>query len=60
MRDNGEIDVVKPGVYKIKAFAVEYFWYILRALFFKSIFTIVNYVVIFVQKKDLTRIKVEG
>lgn len=25
MRDNGEIDIVKPGVYKIKAFAVEYF-----------------------------------
>lgn len=60
MRDNGEIDIVKPGVYKIRAFAVEYFWYTLRALFFKSIFTIVDYVVIFVQKKDLTRIKVEG
>lgn len=25
MRDNGEIDIVKPGVYKIKAFTVEYF-----------------------------------
>lgn len=25
MRDNGEIDIVKPDVYKIKAFAVEYF-----------------------------------
>ena len=48
MRDNGEIDIVKPGVYKIKAFAVEYFWYTLRALFLESIFTIVDYVVIFV------------
>ena len=25
MKDNGEIDIVKPGVYEIKAFAVEYF-----------------------------------
>ena len=48
MRDNGEIDIVKPGVYKIKAFAVEYFWYTFRALFLESIFTIVDYVVIFV------------
>ena len=48
LRDNGEIDIVKPGVYEIKAFAVESFWYTLMALFFESIFAIVDYVVIFV------------
>ena len=25
LRDNGKIDIVKPGVYEIKAFAIEYF-----------------------------------
>lgn len=48
LRDNGKIDIVKLGVYEIKAFAVEYFWYTLMALFFESIFAIVDYVVIFV------------